>query len=72
MGLPTPATDARSEYATFKALKENFGIAETFARDLEREGHIKFARIKRKGNVAVGKTLVNLDSVRDYLASCTK
>lgn len=70
MNAPAINVDARPEYGTLKALKELFGIAETFARELEHDGLIKFARIKRKGNVSVGKTLVNLDSVRNYLASC--
>lgn len=69
---PAISSDTRPEYGDWKMLRELFGLAQTTARDLERAGHIKFARIKRKGNIAVGKTLVNLDSVRNYLASCTK
>ena len=59
-------TDLKPEFCTVDRLRELFGIPLSTAYKMERDGDIRFVRIRKRGNVG-GKTLVDCDSVRAFL-----
>lgn len=60
---------AQAEFGNFAILKTGFSIPRSTAYELEKAGEISFARLRKRGQIR-GKVLVNLDSVRRYLARC--
>jgi len=61
---------AQPEFATLSGASRLFGVSRSSLYNLEREGAIRFARVRRRGHV-LGRVLVDLESVRSYLRKCT-
>jgi len=57
------------EFGTLAELRRIFSIPRSTAYELERDGRIKFVRLRKRGALR-GRVLVDLDSVRRYLAAC--
>lgn len=62
---------ARPEYGTLAELRALFSIPRSTAYELAAAGDLKFARMRKRGNQR-GSVRVCFDSVRAYLARCTK
>jgi hypothetical protein len=60
---------AKPEAGTLGTLRGIFGIPRSSAYELEARGEIRFIRLRKRGN-AIGRVLVDFDSVRAYLARC--
>lgn len=57
------------EFGDFRTLRQCYSIPRSTAYELEKEGSIRFVRLRRRNNIR-GKVLVCFDSVRRYLAKC--
>lgn len=70
LGEPAVAgVESKPEFGTFATVRALFGIPRSSAYEMEQRGEIAFVRLRKRGQVR-GRVLVNLDSVRDYLARC--
>ena len=61
--------EIKPEFGTFATVRALFGIPRSSAYEMEQRGEIAFVRLRKRGQVR-GRVLVDLDSVRDYLARC--
>ena len=57
------------EFATIPETRKVMGLPRSTLYELESEGLIRFVRLRKRGNVR-GRVLVDLDSVRRFLADC--
>jgi hypothetical protein len=63
-GLRLPGPADKAEAGTFKQCQELFGLSESTVRRIP---EIKLIKIRARGQIKVGRTLVNFDSVRAFL-----
>ena len=61
--------DLKPEFGTFATVRALFGIPRSSAYEMEQRGEIAFVRLRKRGQVR-GRVIVNLDSVRDFIARC--
>lgn len=61
--------DLKPETGDMKMLRSLFGIPKSTAYELKHAGEIRFIHLRKRGQ-QYGKTLVDFDSVREYLKRC--
>src|SRR5262245_1582088 len=65
--LDAGADAAKPESGDFKECQRLFGLSESTVRRLDEDGEVSIIRLRIRGSVKTGRTLVNFDSVRAYL-----
>lgn len=63
------AVAAQPEFATLPDARRLFGISRSALYELEQQHRIRFVRLRKPGN-ALGRVLVDCDSVRKFLLRC--
>ena len=58
------------EFVDLTSLKTNFGIGRSLCYELLKEGRISSVNVRREGRLR-GKRLIEVESVRQFLASCS-
>jgi hypothetical protein len=59
-----------AEFVDLAGLKSGWGINRTLGYELPRDGRIRSVNLRREGRIR-GKRLIEVQSVREFLASCS-